>query len=145
MSYVSCEGSALIPVGLPPANSITAVGSIILPAINTVAVASGALLQPIASLTLPKGVWVLSGTLFVDASVGGETIVGNTGIAKNASVFWRSQNVTVADGLSVSLSAVLSSDGTSALTIPMTYTTSGGATYGVSASPLSVVQLTRVA
>ena len=142
MSFVSCDNSALV---VPSAFPYGAVGSVITPTINLTPVASTTLLQPIAQLVVPKGVWMLTGTLFVDATVGGQTVAGNTGVALDATVFWRSQNVTVADGLSVSLSAVFSSNGANLLTIPMTYTTSGGATYGVSASPLSKVQLTRIA
>lgn len=143
MSYSACSNSAIFK---PDAYPRGAIGSIITPTLNFNPVASGALLQPISALTLPEGVWLLSGTLFVDASVGGQTITGQTGVAKDAVVFWRSQSDSVgSDGTSVSLSAVLSSDGTNVLTIPMTYATSAGATYGIGASPLTIVQLTRVA
>ena len=141
MSYIACSSSALLPAVYP----YGAVGSVITPAINVTPVASTTLLQPIAQLTVPRGRWLVAGTLFVDATVGGQTITGNTGVAVNAVVGWRSQNVTGTDGLSISLSAVIDSDGTALLTIPMTYATSGGATYGVSASPLSKVELIRIA
>lgn len=142
MSYSSCSNSALYK---PDAYPTGAIGSVIEPAINTNPVASAALLQPMASLTLPEGRWLIAGTLFVDATTGGQTITGNTGIAKDAVVFWRSQNATAMDGVSVALSAVVSSDGTNAITIPMTYTTSGASTYAVSASPLSTIEIVRVA
>lgn len=145
MSYISCEGSALIPAVLPPSGSTLAVGSVIQPPINVNPVASGALLQPIAQLIVPKGVWMITGTLFCDATVGGQGVTGDTGIAKDAVVFWRSPTPGLTDSATITLSAVFSSDGTNALTIPMTYTTSAGATYDVAPSPRSVVQLTRVA
>jgi len=142
MSYISCENSALVqPV--PSFFPVGSVGYTFEPTINLVTVASGALLQPMASLVLPKGIWAITGTLHID--VGAETLTGNTGIAKNATVFWRSQNQTGQDGISISLSAVLSSSGTDALTIPMTYVSSGATAYGVSASPLSKIQITRIA
>lgn len=142
MSVISCDNSALV---FPSSYPYGAVGSVIEPTINTVAVADAALLQPIASLTLPKGVWAIQGTLYVAPVTGGQTLIGNTGIAKDAVVFWRSQIATASAGYSVCLSAVVSSDGTNAITIPMTYDTSAGSTYGVSASPLSKVQLIRIA
>jgi hypothetical protein len=142
MSYSSCSNSAL----LAPAGYIEgAIGSILTPAINTVAVASAAVLQPIASTILPKGRWLVAGVLTIDATAGGQTLTGNVAIAKDAVVIWRSQNVTVADSLSISLSCIVDSDGTNAITIPSTYTTSGASTYSALASPLSAVQIVRIA
>jgi hypothetical protein len=145
MSFVSCENSAIIHPASYPAG---AVGAIIEPTINTVAVASATLLQPIAQFTLPKGRWAITGTLNVVATTGGSTLTGGatgTAIAKDAVVFWRHTNVgAIQDNISVSLSAVVDSDGTALMTLPMTYTTSAG-TYGVSASPLSKVQFIRIA
>lgn len=145
MSFVSCENSAVIH---PSSYPYGAVGSVIEPAINTVAVASTTLLQPIAQFTLPKGRWMVAGTLNVVATTGGSTLTGGatgTAIAKDAVVFWRSTNVEAStDNVAVSLSAVVDSDGTALMTLPMTYTTSAG-TYGVSASPLSKVQFIRIA
>jgi hypothetical protein len=146
MSFVSCENSGIIHPASYPLGSI---GAIITPAINTVAVAGSALLQPIAATLLPQGRWVITGTLDVNATTALATLTGGatgTGIAKNAVVFWRSSNTTaIADQISITLSGVVDSDGTALITIPMTYATSGGSTYGVVASPLSVVQFTRVA
>lgn len=142
MSFVSCDNSALV---IPASYPIGAVGYTFEPSINLTAVASAALLQPMAAYTLPKGVWAVTGVVSVDATVGGQTLTGNTGIAKDAVVVWRSANATAADGVSVSLSCVVSSDGTNVLTIPMTYTSSGAATYGAAAAPLSKIQITRVA
>lgn len=142
MSYSACSNSAIYK---PDSYLAGAIGSIAEPSINVNAVASAALLQPIAAYTLPEGRWMIAGTLFVDATTGGQTLTGNTGIAKDSVVFWRSQIATAADGHSVSLSAVVDSDGANVITIPMTYTTSGGSTYAVSAAPLSKVQFIRVA
>ena len=142
MSFRSADNSALI---VPLAFPYGAVGSIIEPTINTVAVADNTLLQPIAALTLPKGQWLIQGTLYVAPVTGGQTLTGNTGIAKDATVFWRSQIATASAGYSVSLSAVVDSNGTAVITIPMTYDTSAGSTYAVSASPLSKVQFIRLA
>jgi hypothetical protein len=142
MSYISCENSALIQT-VPSTFPVGSVGYTILPTINVATVASGALLQPMASLVLSKGVWAITGTLHID--VGSETMTGNTGIAKDGVVFWRSQNQTGQNGISISLSAVISSTGSNALTIPMTYVSSGATAYGVSASPLSEIQITRIA
>ena len=142
MSYRSADNSALIvPLSFPAG----AVGSIVEPAINITAATDNTLLQPIAAYTLPKGQWLIQGTLYVAPVTAGQTLTGNTGIAKDATVFWRSQIATASAGYSVSLSAVVSSDGTNAITIPMTYDTSAGSTYGVSASPLSKVQFIRIA
>lgn len=143
MSYISCVNSALIdPVSYP----VGAVGYVNIPVINTTAGASGATIQAIAGYTLPKGIWAVFGTLFVDSVTGGQTLLGVTQIAKDGVVFWRNQNpATVEDGLSVSLSAVLSSDGTNVLTVPVNYTTSGGANYGISASPATIIEIARIA
>jgi hypothetical protein len=145
MSFVSCENSAIIHPASYPAG---AVGAIIEPVINTVAVASATLLQPIAQFTLPRGRWAITGTLDVVTTNVGATLTGGaTGaaIAKNAVVFWRHTNVVaIADNISISLSAVVDSDGTALMTLPMTYATSAG-TYSVSASPLSKVQFIRIA
>lgn len=142
MSVISCGNSSLVYPSTAPAG---AVGSVIQPTINTVAVADNTLLQPIAALTLPKGVWAIQGTLYLAITTAGQTAIGDTGIAKDAVVFWRSQIATQSAGYSVCLSAVVSSDGTNVITIPMTYNTSAGSTYGVSASPLSNVQFVRIA
>jgi hypothetical protein len=142
MSYSSCSNSALIH---PEGYISGAIGSIYEPAVNTVAVASGALLQPMAAFTVPKGRWLVAGVLTLDATTGAQTLAGNTGIAKDAVVFWRSQNVTVEDSISISLSAVFESDGSNVITIPCTYTSSGGSTYGALAAPLSKIQFIRLA
>lgn len=142
MSVISCGNSSLVFPSTAPAG---AVGSVIDPTINTLAVADNTLLQPISALTLPKGVWAIQGTLYVAPVTGGQTLIGETGIAKDAVVVWRSQIATQSAGYSVSLSAIVSSNGTNVITIPMTYNTSAGSTYGVSASPLSKVQFIRVA
>ena len=142
MSYTACSNSALL---FPDGYIAGSIGSIYAPAVNTNAVASASLLQPIAAFTLPKGRWLCAGVLTFDATVGGQTLVGNTAIAKDSVVFWRSQNVTVEDSMSISLSAIIESDGTNVITIPCNYTTSGGATYAALASPLSVVEFIRIA
>jgi len=142
MSYSACSNSALLH---PDGYIAGAIGSIISPTINTTPVASGALLQPVAATTLPKGRWLVSGTLFPDSTNAGETVIGNTGIAIDATVVWRSTNASQLNGISVSLSAVVESDGTAVITIPMTYTTSGGSTYNVTAPPFGLVQYTRIA
>jgi hypothetical protein len=143
MSYVSCDNSTLIH---PPSYPIGSIGSVYTPPINTTPVASGALLQPMAAYTVPKGVWLVTGTLYVDANVGAETITGNTGVAKDAVVVWRNQSsITPLDSYSLTLCAVFESDGTNVLTVPMTYTTSAGSTYSVTADARSIIQVIRVA
>jgi hypothetical protein len=142
MSYISCENSALIQT-VPSFYPVGSVGYTFEPVINVATVASGTVLQPMASLVLPKGVWAVTGTLHID--VGSETMTGNTGIAKDGVVFWRSKNETGQNGISITLSAVISSSGSNALTIPMTYVSSGATAYGVSAAPLSEIQVTRIA
>ena len=141
MSYSACSNSALLA---PDAYIAGSIGSIYTSVINVNPVNSGALLQPVAAFTLPKGRWLISGVLTLDSTVGGQTLDGNTGIAVNSVVVWRSQNVTLQDSISVSLSAVVVSDGTAVITIPCNYTTSAGQ-YSADASPLSVVQATRIA
>ncbi len=142
MSYRSADNSALIvPLSFPAG----AVGSIVEPAINTTAVADNTALAPIVAYTLPKGQWLIEGTLYVAPVTAGQTLTGKTEIAKDATVVWRSQNATASSGHSVSLSAVVSSNGANAITIPMLYDTSAGSTYGVSAAPLSNVQFIRIA
>ena len=142
MSYSSSSNSALYH---PNGYIAGAIGSIISPTINVVPVASGAVLQPVAATTLPKGRWLITGTLFPDSTAGGATITGNTTIAKDAVVFWETTNAQVSNGISVSLSAVVDSDGTAVITIPMTYTTSDASTYRVTAPPFGLVQYTRIA
>ena len=146
MSYTSCEGSALLPAVLPPANSTHALGSIIVPTISVSAVASGATLQTITATTLPKGRWLIGGILAFDASVGGQSINGNLNIQLNGIDFWRwSLFAPIADGISVSLSCFVDSDGTTVVTKPAILNTSAGATYVASASPASKVQIVRIA
>ena len=142
MSYSACSNSALLhPDGYP----VGAIGSVFAPPINTTPVASGALLQPVAAFILPKGRWLIAGVLTLDSTTGAETLSGNTGIAKDAVVVWRSQNVTVEDSVSITLSCVIESDGTAVITIPCNYTSSGGSTYAAIAEPLSAIQAIRVA
>jgi|688.fasta_scaffold12702_5 hypothetical protein len=143
MAYFACANSALLhPADYP----YGAIGSIIAPAINTVAVASGALLQPVAQFVLPRGRWLVSGVLTYDASVALETLDGNVGIAKDAVVVWRWQVLTPEpDRVSVPLSCVVDSDGTALMTLPTTMNTSAGSTYACVSSPLSLVQFTRIA
>ena len=143
MSFVSCVNSGSFKPASYPAG---AVGAIIQPEINVNPVASNTLLQPIEQFTLPKGRWLVSGLLKIDGTVGAETLVGNSGIAVNAVVLFRWSVLTPEpDGVSIPLSAVLESDGTALITLPTTFTTSGGGTYGCLASPLTNIQFTRIA
>jgi hypothetical protein len=143
MSYSACSNSALLA---PDAYPVGAIGSTFTPAINLNPVASNTLLQPIAQFTLPKGRWLVSGLLKIDGTVGTETLVGNAAIAVDAVVLFRWSVLTPEpDGVSVPLSAVLESDGTALITLPTTFTTSGGGTYGCLAAPLTNIQFTRIA
>ena len=146
MSSISCEGSALLPVILPPTNSTSAVGSKIVPVLNTIAVASTATLQTIVPFTLPKGRWLVTGVLRPDATVALQTLTGSVSIVVDVGVFWTYETVTPAeDGLMVVLSCVVDSDGNDVFSIPAVLTTSGGATYGITDNNTNRVQLTRLA
>lgn len=126
MSFSSCVSSALVKTD-PSTLLRGAIGSRIVPTINVTPVASNTLLQPIAALTIPKGVWMLSGLLTVVATTGGSSLAGNIGVALDAVVAVRTtiQN-NVLDQVPVPLSYCFVSDGTNVLTLPATFVTTAG-------------------
>ena len=126
MSFSSCISSALVKTD-PSTLLRGAIGSRIVPTINVTPVASNTLLQPIAALTIPKGVWMLSGLLTVVATTGGESLAGNIGVALDAVVAVRTtiQN-NVLDQVPIPLSYCFVSDGTVVLTLPTTFVTTAG-------------------
>ena len=146
MSFISCEGSALIPAVLPPTDSITAVGSVIAPTLLTgVATASGTYADAFAPITLPKGVWMLTGTLVLSAN-GGQTIDasvlhcrldGAVNQGQLSTVF----GATLTQGLPVCFTVV--SDGTNVIDLATTATSTG--TWSIVAGISSLLKLTRVA
>ena len=143
MSYISCVNSVILPERDYPVGSI---GSVIAPTVNLVAVASNTALQAIPDTVLPEGVWLISGILFFDAVTGAQTLTGETSISIDGISRWRSSNpLSAEDGLSITLSYRVISNGADVLSIPSVYTTSGGANYGLSTQPLSVVQCVRIA
>ena len=106
MSFSSCVSSALVKAD-PSTLLRGAIGSRIVPTINVTPVASNTLLQPIAALTIPKGVWMLSGLLTVVATTGGSSLAGNIGVALDAVVAVRTtiQN-NVLDQVPIPLSSL---------------------------------------
>lgn len=142
MSYSACSNSAILKQDAYP---VGAIGSIIAPTLNTNPVASAALLQPVAAQILPEGVWLVSATLNVDSTNGAETLTGFSSVAVDSATRCRVFQNVASNGVTCVLSAVVESDGTASVTLPMTYTGSGGSTYALQAAPLSLVQFTRIA
>ena len=144
MSFVSCDNSALI---VPASFPYGAVGSTIAPTINTTLTNSGATLQTFPSFTLPKGVWLASGILWFDAVTGGQTLNGHVVLQSSGVAVWRWNQTSQTDGASVVLSCMINSDGTKVMTLPATFTTSGGSQFGASNINTGnlIVQFTRVA
>lgn len=143
MSYISCDNSALLP---PPGYIAGSIGYTFSPVVNTTPVNSTATLATMAGYTVPVGKWLVSGVLSFDATVGGQTLTGNVAIDLDGVALWRYSFSDVADGKSVILSAVFSSDGTTVLTIPAVMTTSGGAQYqAITANASSLIEVTRIA
>lgn len=126
MSFSSCVSSALVKTD-PSTLLRGAIGSRIVPTINVTPVASNATLVTIVALTLPKGVWMLTGLLTFVCETGGESLAGNLGVAIDGDVVVRTtiQN-NVLDQVPVPLSYCFVSDGTNVLTLPATFVTTGG-------------------
>lgn len=145
MSFVSCDASLLLPPEPPISYPVGSIGYIYKPTINNTPVASGATIQPITAYTLSKGVWLVSGAIFIDAVTGGQTVNGGTDVFKDGISEYRVQNpVSGQDGLSVIINAVIQSNGSNVITIPMTYNTSGGSNYKVNSAD-SNIKITRIA
>lgn len=146
MSFASIVSSALVKPD-PSTLIVGAVGSRIVPTINTVAVADSALLQPIAALTVPKGVWSLTGSIAYTCTTAGQSLNGAVAVALDAVVAIRLSDYN--NQLNVAtfgLSYTFVSDGTAVLTLPSTLNTSAGSTYFAdAANELSVVVLTCIA
>lgn len=146
MSYSACSSSGLL-FSPPTGDSAPygAVGHTLTPAISTVTPASGGTLSVISTTVVPKGIWLVSGIVGIDATTAAATVTGNTEINKNGpTVLWRSANNTAQDSVSVTLSCIFDSDGNDTIDILATYTTSTG-TFRAVAAPLSRVQITRIA
>lgn len=145
MSYLSSVSSTFIKPS-PSTLVAGAVGSRIIPAINTNAVGSADLLQPIAAVTIPKGVWLLSGVLTLACQTGGSSLFGNVGIALDANVVCR---FTIANQVlnivSIPLSYSFISDGTDVLTIPTTFETTAGDYAATTATAQTSIVLTCIA
>ncbi|NBP02736.1 MAG: hypothetical protein EBU90_21970 [Proteobacteria bacterium] len=142
MSFKSCDNSAILPA--PSAYLSSTVGYSTSLAINSTATASGASVTA-ASFTLPKGIWLVSGLITVDATVGGQTSTGTVQVRLDGVATWTSTVATGTDSIPSTLSSVVQSNGTNVLSIFVQVTTSGASTYTVLASPQSVVQCTRIA
>ena len=147
MSFISCEGSALIPAVLPPTDSNVAVGSVIVPTLLTgVATASNVYADAFTPITLPKGVWVMSGTLSLSAT-GVETI--NASVlhcrldgATNQGQLASNYPAFITQGATFSF--VMISDGTNVVDLATTATTTAG-TWSIVAGINSLIKLVRVA
>lgn len=143
MSYVSCDNSTLLHPTAFPTGSI---GSVIAPPIFTGAVASGASLQAFTPVTIPKGRWLVIGSLFPDGSLAGRTLSGDIKIQKDGVILIRTNNpVTPIDGFSIYANVVFESDGTNVLSMLCTFTTNDGTDYRLRGGDLSLVQVIRVA
>lgn len=147
MSVVSCEGSALIPPMLPPANSITAVGSVITPTLLTgVATASNTYDDAFTPFTLPKGVWLMTGTLSLSATAG-QTISASVihcrlDGATNQGQLASNYPAVITQGASFSF--IMTSDGTNVVDLATTATTSAG-TWSIVASISSFIRFVKIA
>ena len=145
MSFISCEGSALIPAVLPPTNSISAVGSVIVPTLLATPTASGGGYTYFNAITLPKGVWMISGNVRLDAITGGATV--DSGVIQ---FLYDGVNVDryglnlVGGAEWLVASGVVVSDGTKQLTCIGTATTSAG-NYQLEIGANSTIYLVRVA
>lgn len=143
MSFASSSNSALYD---QPSYPVGAVGSIIVPSLNTAQVASAANLNVLSSstLTVPYGRWVITGAISLDASAGGQTLNGYTVISRDGVSVYQVENVAQTDSTTVPLSYSFSSDGTNVLAVTANYATSGGSTYGLKGNNINSIQLMRV-
>ena len=144
MSYSACSNSAL----LAPSGYIEgAIGYSFTPVLSTgVNVNSGVQASAFTDITLPKGVWLLSGTLQVDAT-GGTIAAGYAQVEKNGAAVTQVNFFTPEQYISFCLSVVVVSDGNDTIGLNVEASTSGGAQWELGAgSPTScLINITRIA
>ena len=142
MSFVSCENSAIIHPSSYPAG---AVGSIITPSILAVSTGSGVTTGVFTTIVLPKGVWLLTGTLEVEGLTGDITSsqisclvdgVNQGGLLSN-------YPAEVKQGIPVCYNVV--SNGTSVISFNVKCSTSAGNWKVFAESANTLLKLVRVA
>jgi hypothetical protein len=145
MSYSACSNSAL----LAPSGYIEgAIGYSFTPAIDTAVLTNSAVaLAAFTDITLPKGVWLLSGTLQIDVP-GGQTIAsGYAQVEKNSVAVTQVNFFTPESYFSFCLSVVVVSDGNDTIGLNVAVTTSAGGQWelGAGSPPACLLNITRIA
>ena len=142
MSYSACSNSALLA---PDAYLYGAIGSIITPTILETTVASNVTTAVFTNIVLPKGVWLLTGTLEVEGAGGNITSsqisclvdgVNQGGLLSN-------YPAEVKQGIPVCYNVV--SDGTSVISFNVKCSTSAGNWKVFAESANTLLKLVRVA
>jgi hypothetical protein len=142
MSYSACSNSALLA---PDAYLYGAIGSIITPTILETTVASNVTTAVFTNIVLPKGVWLLTGTLEVEGAGGNITSsqisclvdgVNQGGLLSN-------YPAEVKQGIPVCYNVV--SDGTSVISFNIKCITSAGNWKVFAESANTLLKLVRVA
>jgi hypothetical protein len=146
MSYSACSNSAL----LAPSGYIEgAIGYSFTPVISTAVLTnSAATLVAFPDITLPKGVWLLSGTLQIDVP-GGQTIASGSyaQVEKNGVAVTQVNFFTPESYFSFCLSVVVVSDGNDTIGLNVDVTTSAGGQWelGAGSPPACLLNITRIA
>jgi hypothetical protein len=90
---------------------------------------------------VPIGKYLLIASPYMTGDLSGFTVAyDNNGATGGMSLL-----ISAMSGVRDSSTAIVESDGTAVITLPCNYLTSGGSTYASAASPLSIVQATRIA
>lgn len=143
MSYSACSNSAIYK---PDAYPRGAIGSVIIPTLNTgVAKASLAAEEAFTPITLPEGVWSLTGCLQTTAT-GGNTLVYTTAQCRldGATNQGRLDVFGATQALGFPISFTVVSDGTNVVDLNIICETSAG-NWSIAAGVFSLLKLVRIA
>ena len=143
MSYISCGNSALIA---PSSYPFGAVGSVVVPTLLTgVATASLAVADAFNAIVLPKGVWMMSGTLEVEGATGNvlsSSVQCLLNGATNQGQLISNYPTNTNQGIPICYTLV--SDGNDAVSLAVSCATSAG-TWSIQAGASSLLKLVKVA
>lgn len=152
MSFSSCANSALVPIPPKyPTADILSAGYVEVPELNYTPAASGTYIDCFTPITLPQGVWLLTGVLRFDATAGNiETIVAtcrlnpDTTNIQQGSMVWNGVEPYVV----IPISCVVTSGASGAedvLDLAISATTSGAANWELNEGISSILKLVRIA
>lgn len=149
MSFSACANSSLVPIPpkYPPVSS-NDVGSIIIPTLAYIQYPNNGTLDVFSpSLTLPIGVWLVSGFLEIGA-VAGNVSQAIVTITIDGLIQGRNVALGATPSISVPFSVIVSSGSSGAADICsllVQVTTSGGANWEVVNQNTSIVKCVRIA